>query len=113
MSNDELWTDGSMHPDLFDGETPIREKIDLNESGLRVYRVECTYYVQEEETHFIVAHDPEYAEDLAWEKIHEEPSGMDSAEVAEMNLDDVCSTGDNPTARALLEDHIKRRMDVR
>ena len=112
--SNKIWIDGPMHPDLFDGETPIRELVDLDAFGLRVYEVECTYYVQEEQTHFVVASDASKAEDIAWERVQEEPTGMDSAEVKELGLDDkltkwshslIVSTND--TARQLLVKHIE------
>lgn len=111
---DKFWIEGPMHPDLFDGETPTRKEVAYEDLGLMVFKVECTYYVQEEETHFVVAPSYAKAEDIAWEKIQEEQTGMDTAEVTEMELEQelVASShtifgGERKTARQLLEEHLR------
>ncbi len=115
-ASNKVWVDGPLHPDLFDGDTPMRKMVDLDEFGLRVYKVECTYYTPEEETHFVVARDASCAEDIAWDKIDEEHTSMDNAEVTELSLDDRCTPwtpgrikidSKYPTARETLVKHIE------
>ena len=113
--SDKIWIDGPMHPDLFDGETPIREMVDLHDCGLRVYKVQCTYFVPEEQTHFVVATNDFQAEDIAWNLVGEEPTSLDTANVEEMSLDDRCNAWSHsmivvdtvsPTARDVLVKHV-------
>jgi hypothetical protein len=115
--SEEIWLDSEMHPDLFDGETPTRKKVSLDDIGLAVFKVDLTYYEPEEETYFVVAPSYEKAEDIAWGKVARlcGSTGMDTAEVTEMKLDDNCVTwrtglivnGEHKTARDLLVEHIR------
>ena len=114
--NDKVWIDGPAHPDMFDGETPIRTPVNLEECGYKVFKVECTYYEPEKETHFIVAQTEGQAEEKAWEKICAEETHMDEADVTEMDLDQECRdflgrnlmpNGETKTARQLLVEHFE------
>jgi hypothetical protein len=113
--SEKIWIDSDMHPDLFDGETPVRKEVSLDDIGLAVFKVDLTYYEPEQETHFVVAPSYAKAEDIAWERTAcSDSTGMDSAEVEEVTLDTECvdflgrsleSAG--KTARDILLKHIR------
>ena len=54
-----------MHPDLFDGMTPIRERVVAN---VQAYKVALRYFEPVEENYYVVAESEEEAEAAAWEK---------------------------------------------
>lgn len=114
--SEKIWIDSDMHPDLFDGDTPIRKEVSLDEIGLAVFKVDLTYYEPEQETHFVVAPSYEKAEDIAWKRAGaSDNTGMDSAEVEEVTLDTKCVDfigryiGDSAgkTARDVLIEYIR------
>lgn len=85
----DTYIDGPMHPDLFDSETPIREKVSMDDIDLKVYRVILTTFVPEEHTVYVVASDEDEAEDAAWEDssiMLDTDIDMSSAEVEEIEL---------------------------
>lgn len=54
-----------MHPDLFGGETPIREP--AGKTNLKVYRVELVFYEPQNEQFYVVAANEDEAEQKAWD----------------------------------------------
>ena len=117
LMSEKIWIDRDMYPDLFDGETPIRKEVSLDDIGLAVFKVDLTYYEPEEETYFVVAPSYGKAEDIAWERSAcSDSTGMDSAEVEKVTLDTKCvdllgrnieQDGATKTARDVLLKHIR------
>lgn len=52
MHEIQIWGDGPMHPDLFDGETPIRQPVTL-----RLYEVDVEYVIEEQGLVTVLARD--------------------------------------------------------
>ena len=116
--NSKVYINGPLHPDLFGNDTPIVEEVNLEDLNVKVYRVECTYYIKETQTHFVVAESAAEAENEAWELVQEEDSGMNDADTTEMSLDAHLNKWSSTimqepkTARDLLLEYIKKN-DVR
>jgi len=111
---ERVWVDGPNHPDLFDGETPIRTRIPIEEVGLKVFKVKLTWY----ETVFVVALNESDAKDKAWKKVSTfgEETFLDHAEVKELDWEDElkdwhrnlkCKDGKTMIAKELLMQHLE------
>ncbi len=79
MTAQTIFIEGPMHPDLFDGETPIMMAVPIDEA-CDVFSVGVEYSITDEEYCTVLAANEKEASDIATELFHSE-HGFGDAEI--------------------------------
>ena len=106
MMDEYLFIEGPMHPDLFDGESPIMIKVPVKES-CRVYCIDIEYQTTSSESYHAIGKDEDEAAEIACEQFTKEYSLHDDIEIIATVATEVTKGPGSVPSEKMVEEYLK------